>query len=816
MKTIILLSYNNYYNRIVKKPLQNASEYRFDGATVILQTSNVNFYENDGVSTQLVVNYPVVERAHPDYLLVADDDGNVIQRWYVIDSTHLSGNQRKLSLLRDVIADHYFEISASPMFVEKAMLSASDPAIFNDEGISVNQIMTRKELLADETGCPWIVGYIPKNYPSEPTSFNFNFNPVPDETVKNEEDASFYNLLGDYISNSQNIIVGSSYKERTGSEGDTYVVSLYIKSNENQIAPYAYLKDETGWIEGPHYDGYAYYGINPSFYKSAPGMMEDYYRTYKNGYKQTLLSKNQYAKYIYISLRNQIPGVGEDHSDDSINGRVIYIESTGEYKRVQKKQFTYRFNTKLNMNSGAAWGNMKDLFNRESDSALVPLPMYVNELDFICDVNAIRYELVPYMSQGSVNISQDRVHLNDQPYDMFCIPYSDDIYLEFGGIVGERFQKDISMGFAQSISSSLGSSASYDIQILPYCPVPNLFEIIDGKKVMHFKEGAADQIETQIPGVEGVFLVKSAIFWASTSTFNFSIPWYVDQPIDSIDLKLIEICDKYRLSSPNMSSFFDFDPMKNGGVTSIDVVCSYRPYSPYIHLNPKFGGIYASPGVGYEVRGLDLSGNFSLTQASNAWTDYQLQNKNFENIFNRQMDSLKMQHSVQERFDILNAFTGTVSGAASGGMTGAAAGPWGAVAGAVVGGVASGIGGAMDVNINRMLRQEQVSLQEDIFAYQKGNIQALPNSLTKVDTLSQNNPLIPYIEFYTCTQTEREAVRNILKYSGMTVGRVGTISDFISSEPQYIRGRLIRIDGIKEDFHIVQQISQELQKGVYI
>lgn len=811
--TIILLSYNNYYNRIVKTPLQSASEYALNGATVIQQLQNVNFYENDGVSTSLDVLY--AGSTHPDYLIVADEDGKVIQRWYVIDSIHVSGGQRKLSLLRDVIADHYSATVESPIFVEKAMLNAYDPAIFNDEGVSVNQILTRKELLTDQTGCPWIVGYIPKNFPEgdESVEFHFDFNPAPDETVDVEKDASFYLSLGEYVEENQKIIVGCVYKN---SPGLNKVTSLYIESTQNQISP-SFFYDESGyWSEGPSFGSYSVSGTNSTLYESAVGKMDGRFPGYISGYGREIKSLNINPMSTYSALMANIPGRKESEFDASILGKVIYISSTGEYKRVQRSIYTRRFSAEINANSGASWENLTRLFNRVDDFYLSNT-MATSSLEMICDVCYSIYELVPFMSKGIATISQDRVKLNDQPYDMFCIPYSDDIYLEYNGLDLGKFRKDISMGFAQSISSALGSSTSYDIQILPYCPVPNLFGIEKGKKVMHFKERASSDIATELEEVQGGRIVTSAIFWASSSSFEFSIPWRVDVPTDPVELKLIEICDKYRMASPNMSSFFDFSPMKNGGVTSIDVVCSYRPYSPYIHLNPRFGGIYASSGVGYEVRGLDLSGNFSLTQTSNAWTDYQLQNKNFENIFNRQMDSLELQHKVQEKFEILNAFTGAVSGSMSGGMSGAAAGPVGTVAGMLVGGVASGVAGAMDVNINRMLRQEQVSLQEDIFAYQKGNIQALPNSLTKVDTLSQNNPLIPYIEFYTCTQIEREAIKNMIRFSGMTVGRIGKISEFTASgESRYIRGKLIRIEGIEEDFHIVQQISQEIQKGIYI
>lgn len=72
------------------------------------------------------------------------------------------------------------------------------------------------------------------------------------------------------------------------------------------------------------------------------------------------------------------------------------------------------------------------------------------------------------------------------------------------------------------------------------------------------------------------------------------------------------------------------------------------------------------------------------------------------------------------------------------------------------------------------------------------------------------------MEHYTCTNEEKTAFYNKIKYEGMTTKRIGTISEFIQSEPHFIKGKFVRllIDG--EDYHVLAEISKELQKGVYI
>jgi outer membrane lipoprotein SlyB len=218
-----------------------------------------------------------------------------------------------------------------------------------------------------------------------------------------------------------------------------------------------------------------------------------------------------------------------------------------------------------------------------------------------------------------------------------------------------------------------------------------------------------------------------------------------------------------------------------------------------------------------DARGLICGGDFSLSQMTDAWATYQLNNKNYQASFDRNIESIELKNSVQGTLDVVNALTGTLSGAVTGGMTGSmmGAGPYSAVAGAVAGGVASGVGGVADVQINKMLREDALDLTKDQFGYNLQNIQAVPQSLRKVTAFNPNNKIFPFVEYYACSAIETEALRNKIKYNGMTIMRIGTIAEFIQEEPSYIKGKLIRLENVGDN-HMVAEIASELNQGIFI
>ena len=122
----------------------------------------------------------------------------------------------------------------------------------------------------------------------------------------------------------------------------------------------------------------------------------------------------------------------------------------------------------------------------------------------------------------------------------------------------------------------------------------------------------------------------------------------------------------------------------------------------------------------------------------------------------------------------------------------------------------------MNVMINDKLREDARDLKKDQFEFMKGNIQAVPYNITKTSALNANNKFFPFIEYYSCTDEEKQAFIDKLKYNGMTVDRLGKISDFMKSTPSYIKGKLIKLLNTDEDFHMAKTIANELDKGVFI
>ena len=49
----------------------------------------------------------------------------------------------------------------------------------------------------------------------------------------------------------------------------------------------------------------------------------------------------------------------------------------------------------------------------------------------------------------------------------------------------------------------------------------------------------------------------------------------------------------------------------------------------------------------------------------------------------------------------------------------------------------------------------------------------------------------------------------------MTVGRIGTINEFLQPDYSYIKGKLIRLETI-EDTNYLNEIASEIYKGVFI
>ena len=850
MTNIYVIKYNNYFNRIVKRE-SSLTDY-LTGEYQI--SPNYSFNPNDDATGDIVVNF----NPKGDYLIVANDD-EIVSRWFIIEAIRLRTGQYKLTIRRDVIVDDYDTIVNSPIFIEKATANVNDPLIFNSENMSFNQIKKSETLLKDETNCPWIVGYIPRDFKSDGVTITYPLTGSQDFTVEKLSDWKYYNYIGTNKGSLQNAIY-----------------AVYVKAEQQMIS--AGINSNGTIYNLPYYEPSGQVGNIPTPSLIANGL------TFVDPYL-TLVALNSYRNEVFkgvsvSDLNSQLSseqGLSTDLSPyllSELNNKILLDKSSNTYYRITvTKTYKEEIRDFSNININRNIPGVEITGTAQAGNFKVQFAYY-----------EVTITLEQAYEKAFVRIPENRYHLNDQPYDMFCMPFSDDLEIYKNGTLQLKANKNLALSIGTSIGSLVGSTGIYDVQLLPYCPVRYCIQD-DGK--FDFKDAIVTDIVHDSESVKPM----GYIFWANTSTFAFDIkkslkikyprlntvrkskassidsngtfiidlsPYigenelfkftpiaatphsyqsyefdgahktatftfdtqYVNKSevivfdltfispvtLTATDIKVANECDKYSLCSPNYNGQFEFNLAKNGDVNYFNVDCSYKPFNPYIHVNPEFGGLYGRDFN--DARGLICSGDFSLPQITSAWANYEANNKNYENIFNRQIQNLEISQNNQRLSDIV----GGISSAATVGMGAGllAGGPVGAAVG--IGSAASGVA---DYFINENNRKEQMSYTKDMYSYNLQNIKAIPYSLTKVSAINSNNKLYPFIEYYTCTDEEKDALINKLKYDGMTIMKISTINQYLHKDKTFIKGMLIRVD-LHKDSNYINNIYNELMKGVYI
>ena len=802
LSTLYLLKYNNYYNRILKK-LDNLSEYQ--EFIIGSPLTGINFNPNDGVSTKQVINW---NDDIPDYMLVCNDT-TIVSRWFVIESKRLRNGQFELELFRDTLADYLEDLKSAPMFVEKGYCSIEDSAIYNDEKITVNSIKDREIELKDPTGCAWVVGYcaLKDAEETEPTKIEYgSASDVYDYWSASLEDWPLYGLVG--TSTKVKFPKNINYEfrcctKRAAEQGRPYVALKFNKegtistttvgaSNANAITVETpnilYNRITKGTQDNLYSKTLTYYGLSDSV---------DIYNKLRE-----LATTGNKSKILKV-------GTGSNATYYSIKVHRSEESQTNKTPQVSDIMYTAWTNWLNTLGAGLEIGTIK----KDAFRTNILSENFYLELAQITPFNGLEF----YFPWG-------RKSLTDAPYCMFAIPYGSIDVLYNDNNQGKSFKTDknnalsVAAGIAKGLSKKL-----YDIQLLPYCPIPTLRNS-EFPDIVNFKTAPLSNWTIN----EHYVLIESAkqvMFFCeqSTDSFNIDVSNYGLYSFqDSLTFKVNMLTQSVRLCSPNYNGVFEFNTFKNKGISTINVDYTYKPFQPYIHLNPNFGGLYGKDFD--DTRGLICGGDFSLPITSDAWIDYQLTNKTYQEQFNRKIENMEVQHKYARIHDIANTATGTISGATTGLAAGSlygGGGPIGAGIGAAVGGALSLAGGIADVAINEKLRDEAKDYTKDMFSLELENIQALPDSLTRVSAFNANNKIFPFLEFYTATDQEIRAVSDKLVYNGFTMGRPDTLENMIDNKPAYlplgyVKGQLIRLESINDDFHIVNTIASELYKGVYV
>lgn len=795
--TLYLLNYNNYYNRIFKREDSLTEYLNYEVATV----RDYNFNPNDHVAAKIVVN--IDDDISPDYVVVIDDTNTIVSRWFVVENSRVRGGQYNLSLYRDTMVDFYDVITESPCFIEKATIPDSDSAIFNSENMTFNRIKTKETPIKDETNTSWLVAYVARD---DSSSLSGEITPPNAVDITADRDSWEFSS---YISGEQTL--------KGNITNSSFLINFKQYSDENYLQVYFNKASSASALNT------SYSRVSRSTYVIADRAVEMTDSYFDDMYKDTY---DEILNYLPTAAGLSIDSASLVNSFLGLDNATIRFTGETQIYRIQISERKQLKSVPSSPSATVTNGDVIYSFIQPKWNYILP---YANPQNIVGNVGRFygysfyyseyTMTLIPVSTIDSTieyNIPIARTHLEDAPYDMICAPYDNINILTAADTVVESSTATVMAVFNDIARKYAGGENPiiYDVQRLPYCPVTALYSVNGVIQATSWNESTQ-----MFPITNGTSNI-GVIFACKDSNFKRWIP--LEEPV-AIDNKKIQTeCDMYRICSPNYNGVFEFDPMMNDGLIGFNVYCTYKPFNPYIQVSPNFSGLY---GQNFDdSRGLICGGEWSMPIVTSAWETYERQNANYLNTFNRQIENMKIGQKVQREQEIWNLIAGTLQGGLSGGAAGLLTfGGVGAGVGAGIGAGFSLAGGLRDRYLNEILRNEAIEYSTDQFGYQLGNIQALPNSLARTSAFTVNNKIFPFLEFYTCTDEEKMALAQKIANNGMTLMRIGKIKDYIDNTwkyneviaRNYIKAKIIKCEGLEDEYHIANTISKELNKGIY-
>lgn len=819
---LYLLNYNNYYNRQLKK-LTSISDYiSTDG--YIDTISDVNIDIQDDLNTTLIINYNSFEKATPNYLLIEDTIENLFTRWFVIECAQIRGLQFKLQIRRDVIADYFQTIKKSPCLLYKGYVGNDNVLVFNKEQQEYNKIKTKELLIKDNTGIGYVVGFIGKDVAGS------NSNKIYSSYNSDMQVDFDYNSLSNTMKNY--FAIGSAtptstIEDRTMSHiivnNVSASITFYQRSTGNKTA--------RGNGKIPLYKNLTNSDVVSSW--NPPDSLTGHITVYgaKNGPEYTAYNDTTVKSDIIMPVYNQIRSVMTSklnnqnvNYDSALNVDRSFINSLRYYDNkiccINNVYYKCTFmkvangtGTKTNDNysftanirqSLPTTSDMNGLsgftFSGISSDSLTTTDIEIDYLKYNCYLKLTQQNISIYTY---ITPKASRNHLIDAPYDMFVFPYSDD-YSYTVNSTSYLASKNMAINLAQSICESSGSEV-YDIQIVPYCP----FSIEQGDWSL-FNYQAIYNSSDQVIGY---------YFWSDRSSKSISVAENRSELTLSTNPSYKEITqlNKYILCSPDKNVQWEFNPAMNHGIINWIISYEYRPFSSYLKIEPEFNWLYGNSFYNdlSDTRGLVINSSYSLTQLNDAWANYLNNNKNFQQIFDTQINTQLKTYDLQNKAAWDTMVQRSINGSFGGGLY--------EIANLFTGGRLGGSKADAVRKEQEMTEQIQgltLAQSRDLFNYQLDNIKNQPDTIKKLTSINVDFRIFPFVEIYECTEQELTIFRDNIKYNGMTLMITGFIENYLKDNDEtFIQGTLIRFNEFEKqenDYTLVQRINDELNKGVYI
>ena len=775
-----LKNYNNYENRIIKHDtsISDYSTYTY------YDMDSVNFNPNDSLFTEQIASNTTAWK--PDYMLELNDKKDtIVSRWFVIGHNRTLTGQYKYRLKRDIIADKYDNVVNAPIYIERAMINSTDNTLlYNYEGFKFNEIKQQEILLKDKSNTPWYVCYFKDIPGSDDNHGSFTLSNNYDISIPGSLASSIYAPGTKYYIN--NLSVATNWLAPNFSDAQ-----LETRVSENAIS----------FNQVDHILSYPRtYRFTDNINFITQTFRTIFYNQYSN------LKTKALTDLGYSTITDSQYQTLQDVSNQNIK---VYSVADGKIYNV-RATITLSNEETVFQETDETPIYVRGLVSAtELHNTTTPVEYGTNPCDTqytLATITVAASEMTTGSCDWAVYNGSETPTLDSQ-YNIIAIPYYDITFIDG---TSKTAKKEYSEALIKSMVNKLSQSYIVDVQLLPYCPIQRA---LDSSGRIVKSNLLANEINIIYP--TGITTYGTFILYLSSSNFTFDISQSIIVPNDVIDTKVDNETKLYKIVSPNYNGSFEFSPVKNFGVDSFNIDVSLIPYTPYIHVNPNFKGLY---GADYnDSKGLICGGDFSLPLRVDQWEQYQINNKNYQNIFDRQMKNLDFNQRQETIGQVVSSITGTIQGGTQGAMAGGmAGGAYGAIAGGILGTTASAIGGLADYTLMKQRQREAKSFSIDMYKYQLGNIQALPDNITKVTPFTFNNKLWPFIEVYDATNEEKTLFRNFLTYKSMSINAIGYINYYLQASKTFIKGKIIRIETAEIDADMLMEIYNELDKGVYI
>ena len=805
MDTVYFYKFNNYYNRIIKR-YDTIAEY---GDPIATQT-NCNFVHGDGVNASFTLNKGTALLDTPDYCVVLDYNSN-ISRWFVINSFKSRNGQDVLTLRRDLIADFYADvINYSPCLIRKGYVPNTNPLVFQDEGVQYNKIKKDEILIKDNSNCSYIVGFISKNAQAvaqvdgtvSSSNYDIHYDSLADFPLKDYVEGAGNN----HTANAKHLIVDLCYAIRF-----CYVGSNYAGTNTAEMTM--------------NYSG----SSKPSGYNNtyANDININYYLSYKsNVTNSNFRTKNRNNNYDWvdegiIKLYNSFLSKSYNLNDITIKNNALGLFSLEETTYQTLKSYN---GMRIELNNVVY--DVKLVSEDTLTETKVPTATIVNNINRLVtpsatDLTNIGKEVISnsyktlstsditiigrsakyYLQftkaedtlKSEIKAPASRTHLEDSPYDMFMLINESGVTYGVNG-VSYTSNHMVNMNMAQALGEASGTDALYDVQIVPFNPIPGSI-LADG--TLDFTNYDVVEIKNSANTVVGHYVM------CPKSSLKFTLE-KDELKFNPTDYKKSHNLDLYRLCSPNQETVFDFSPSMNGGINTWEISFNYKPFASYIKVQPTWNWLLGPSTYNglTDFRGLAYNSSLTVSQLNDAYASYVASNKNYQQLFDNQINTLTKTQDIQ-----LGALEETLGLRSYTGMP--------------ISSILRTIGGSKDIDMQRELNNVALTKMRTDFNYQMDNIKSMPHTIKKLTSITEDTRIFPYIEYYTCSETEEQAFDNKIKYTGMTIMTTGNIYEYCKpNEETFIQASLIRLILLETEEsannQIAVEIASELDKGIYI